>query len=152
MNGTMHIENIISEQTNVFIAIPTKVKYTQESGLSNWEGVVGSTIVGRQSSPYYTTQIPNFEYAEEVELGSVSTIGERAFQASPNLKKVSIPIYVQAIEANAFRDCAKLTAAIIPNNVTSIGDEAFRGCISMETLVIGNKVRSIGAIGFYNCK
>lgn len=49
------------------IIIPTKVKYTAASGLSDWEGNIVGQIVG--SSGQATTQIPNISSAISIELG-----------------------------------------------------------------------------------
>jgi len=44
----------------------TYVTYTEESGLPDWWGEIKGEISGSSSSPYYTTQIPNMEYARTI--------------------------------------------------------------------------------------
>ncbi len=73
----------------------TRVKYTTESGHSDWEG----DIVGELTS----SSIPNKEHIEEVEIGS----------------------HVTSIGHEAFYECTGLTSVTIPDSVTNIGEWAF---------------------------
>ena len=78
----------------------TIVRYTAASGLSDWSGNIVGSISGRSSSPYYTAQIPNVQYAREIEIGNtVTSIGDRW----------------------AFYNCGSLTSVTIPDSVTYIG-------------------------------
>jgi hypothetical protein len=100
----------------------TRVKYTQASGLADWEGDIVGEIVGQGSSPWYTTQIPNIQYANTVQIGNnVSSIGNSAFNGCSNLMCVAIPNIVTNIGDFAFSRCSMLMSITIPNSVTSIG-------------------------------
>ncbi len=62
---------------------------------------------------------------------------------------------VTSIGDSAFEGCAALAAIVIPNSVTSIGDSAFAGCTALTSITISDSVTSIGHwafsnTGFYN--
>ena len=63
---------------------------------------------------------------------NVTSIGEKAFKGSSQLKTVSIPDGVTSIGEDAFRMCNLLTSVSLPNSVTSIGKGAFR-CARLRT-------------------
>lgn len=135
---------------DIVIGERTRVKYTAESGLPDWEG----DIVGEISGGSYkaTSQIPNVTSAEEVELGThVTSIGKSAFYLCTNLTRVTIPDSVTSIGFVAFTGCQKLTSITIPSSVTSIGDNVFSSCIGLTDVVIGNGVTSIGNSAFSSC-
>jgi hypothetical protein len=63
------VTNSIVITTGPVVKTTTVVKYTTESGLSDWEG----DIVGELGS----NSIPNMEYVQEVEIGThVTSIGD----------------------------------------------------------------------------
>ena len=57
--------------------------------------------------------------------GSVTSIGDGAFQACACLTNITIPDSVKYIGRYAFSGCTSLTSIIVPDSVTSIGDSAF---------------------------
>ena len=57
--------------------------------------------------------------------GSVTNIGDSAFDGCKGLTSITIPISVTSIGDYAFRNCSGLTSVTIPNSVTSIGYGAF---------------------------
>lgn len=103
----------------------TKVKYTQESGLPDWEGVITGTLSGNtNNSPYYTTQIPNVQYAKEIQIGNKITSITNAALCCESLTSVTIPESVTDIGFAAF-SLSGITEITIPNTVESIWNCAF---------------------------
>ena len=58
---------------------------------------------------------------------------------------------VTSIGNYAFEYCTGLTSITIPDSVTSIGDYAFSDCDGLTSVKIGSGVTSIGYIAFYAC-
>ena len=84
--------------------------------------------------------------------GSVTCIGECAFDGCKSLTSITIPKRVTSIGDSAFTGCRSLTSITIPNSVTSIGDSAFFGCRSLTSITIPNSVTSIGGGAFAGCE
>lgn len=128
----------------------TRVKYTAESGLSDWEGDIVGELSG--TSGRATTQIPNVTSAEEVKLGThITSIGAYALYECRGLTSVTIPDSVTSIGNFAFYGCNSLNSVTIPNSVTSIGFSAFSYCRGMTSVTIPNSVTSIGRYAFQYC-
>ena len=83
--------------------------------------------------------------------GSVTSIGDSAFEGCSGLTSVFIPNSVTSIGNSAFVGCSGLTSVVIPNSVTSIGGGAFYNCSKLTSVTIGNGVTSIGYAAFYEC-
>lgn len=128
----------------------TKVKYTDESGLSDWEGLIVGHIEGSQDQP--TEQIPNVQQAKEIILGDrVTNIGQCVFYNCENLTEVKIPLNVTSIGRGAFLQCRNLIDLDIPDSVRSIGAYAFSSCTSFRNPIIPDSVTSIGDNAFIHC-
>jgi hypothetical protein len=84
--------------------------------------------------------------------GSVTSIGDYAFEGCGGLTSVTIPGSVTNIGLQAFSDCLSLTNATIANGVTSIGDYAFESCTSLTSVTIPRSVTSIGLGPFEFCR
>ena len=84
--------------------------------------------------------------------GSVTCIGECAFDGCKSLTSITIPKRVTSIGDSAFTGCRSLTSITIPNSVTSIGGGAFAGCESLTSITIPNSVTSIGGSAFADCE
>ena len=83
--------------------------------------------------------------------GSVTSIGDSAFEDCTGLTSITIPNSVTSIGDWAFRDCEGLTSITIGNSVTSIGKYAFHHCTGLTSITIPNSVTSIGDGAFYYC-
>ena len=83
--------------------------------------------------------------------GSVTSIGDYAFQYCSSLTSITIPDSVTSIGDSAFEGCSSLTSITIPDSVTSIGGSAFRNCRSLTSITIPDSVTSIGRSAFSGC-
>ena len=82
---------------------------------------------------------------------SVTNIGWSAFSLCKSLTSIVIGSGVTSIGERAFYDCGSLKSIVIPDSVTSIGKEAFWCCFSLESIVIPDRVTSIGDLAFSGC-
>ena len=83
--------------------------------------------------------------------GSVTSIGESAFQGCSSLVSVYIPSSVTSIGSYAFYSCSSLTSISIPKGVTFIGNSAFSGCPSLTSISISSGVTFIAYDAFSDC-
>ena len=83
--------------------------------------------------------------------GSVTSIGNYAFEGCTSLTSITIPDSVTSIGSYTFSGCDSLTSVTIGNGVTSIGGSAFYSCDSLTSITIGNGVTSIGSYAFAHC-
>ncbi|MDY3108855.1 MAG: leucine-rich repeat protein [Lachnospiraceae bacterium] len=66
--------------------------------------------------------------------GSVTSIGDNAFEGCTGLTSVTIPASVTHIGEFAFSGCGALTSITVPDSVTSIGKRAFVGCKGLTSI------------------
>ena len=83
--------------------------------------------------------------------GSVTSIGDYAFNECSGLTSITIPDSVTSIGVQAFSGCSGLTSITIPDSVTSIGSYAFYNCSGLTSITIPDSVISIGQYAFYYC-
>ncbi len=83
--------------------------------------------------------------------GTVTSIGNTAFENCTELENVTITDDVTSIEKFAFIDCTKLKKVTIGNGVTSIEESSFAGCTELKDVTIGNNVTSINEFAFRYC-
>ena len=81
---------------------------------------------------------------------SVVTIGKNAFIRCSSLYSVTFGSNVETIGEGAFTDCG-LSSVVIPNSVKTIGVDAFNSCYGLESVTIGSNVETIGDRVFYKC-
>lgn len=80
--------------------------------------------------------------------GSVTTIGDWAFNGCTGLTSLHLPSSVTEIGGYAFNGCTGLTSVTIPSGVTSIGGYAFNGCERLATVTINSN--AIASQGYYS--
>ena len=68
--------------------------------------------------------------------GTVTSIGDEAFEGCATLYGVTIPGSVTNIESEAFENCGSFTSIAIPVSVTSIDDSAFSACWGMTNISV----------------
>lgn len=106
--------------------------------------------------PDGTTEIKDYAFAygnfKSVTIpGSVTSIGNGAFENCTNLTSIEIPNSVTIIDAGAFVRSG-LTSVEIPGNVTSIGQNAFGSCTNLSSVAMLDGVVSIGPLAFSQCE
>lgn len=68
--------------------------------------------------------------------GSVTKIGDHAFQGCTSLTGVTFPDGLTEIGSFAFSGCTALTAVTLPAGVTHVGLYAFSGCAKLEQITL----------------
>ncbi len=68
--------------------------------------------------------------------GSVTSIGNYAFDDCSGLTSITIPDSVTSIGNYAFWSCGELTSITIGNGVTSIGKDAFSYCSELTSIIV----------------
>ncbi len=63
--------------------------------------------------------------------GSVTRIGNYAFDGRLDLKTITIPSAITAIGDYAFKDCINLTSIVVPETVTELGIGVFLDCVGL---------------------
>ena len=83
--------------------------------------------------------------------GSVTSIGDYAFEGRAGFTEITIPDSVLAIGDSAFEDCDALTTVSLGNGVKTVGKRAFASCESLSQIDLGQSVHTIDDFGFaYN--
>ena len=133
--------------------------YTTSGGtvtITRYTGAGGAVAIPSTIDGLPVTRIGDFAFdttsVTSVSIpGSVTSIGDFAFQECASLTNATIPSAVTSIGEGAFSYCTKLTGGNIPNSVTSIGSDAFRNCAAITGFTIGSGVTSIGSFAFTGC-
>jgi hypothetical protein len=107
----------------------------------------GLTVTSIGDSAFFETALTSVTIP-----GSVTTIGEDAFEFCFSLTNVTIPNSVTNVGQYAFARCYSLTSVTIPNSVTGIGDGAFEFCYDLTSVTIPHSVTSIGSYAFFACE
>lgn len=121
------------------------------SGAFDYSGLEAVSIPNKKINwgwnVFSNTPIQSVEWNNENPI-----IPDSAFMGCYNLKNVTIPEGVTAINNSAFADCTSLTNVSIPESVTELGDSVFSGCSSLEKISIPKTVTYFGNDVFYNCR
>lgn len=144
-----------ANENTMYVVLPdpvllTRVKYTTDSGLPDWEGDIVGELIGEEDQGEYepTTQIPNVKQAEEIIVGSNAQIGDGALASCPHLTKVTIPGNATVIGDSAFWNDTSLSNVTIPEGVTTLDSSAFVFCSSLTSITIPASVTTIGSWAF----
>lgn len=83
---------------------------------------------------------------------AVTRIGEQAFEVCTSLKSITIPEGVTEIGFDTFKECTALTDIVLPDSVTYIDGYSFDGCTALSSIVIPAGVTKLGCCAFRNCR
>ena len=72
--------------------------------------------------------------------GSVTNIGDSAFEGCRALTNATIPTNLTSIGNGVFAGCSYLPKVTIPDSVTSLGDGAFGDCYDLSNFTIPGSV------------
>ena len=82
--------------------------------------------------------------------GCVKEIGWAAFYYCTGLKRVTLQNGVEIIGSGSFQKCEKLANITLPNSIRTIRDYAFGDCSNLTAISIPEGVEIICAAAFYN--
>ena len=83
--------------------------------------------------------------------GTVTIIGEKAFNSCTELKSVNIPEGVTELGTNMFNKCEALETIVLPSTLETLGNNAFKGCKELTEISLPENLTSIGLNCFQNC-
>ncbi len=133
-------KSITSIDVGAFYTCSDLTKITVEEGNPKYHST-GNCLIETKSKTLIlgcnTSVIPND--------GSVTKIGDSAFESYHNITNIIIPDGVASIGNRAFLDC-RFTSVTIPDSVTSIGNEAFFSCNNLTDIYFTGTVEEWNAI------
>jgi hypothetical protein len=83
--------------------------------------------------------------------GSVTSIGEYAFDQCTSLTNLTLEDGITNIGGLAFLYCTNLTSVTIPGSVTSFGEQAFLQCTGLTNVTLGSGITNIPYLAFSEC-
>lgn len=83
--------------------------------------------------------------------GTITSIGESAFEGCALLEKVKLGEGMSAIPFMAFFNCSSLKTIAIPKGIEFIDENAFEGCSSLLTVVLPSTLTSVADSAFEYC-
>lgn len=83
-----------------------------------------------------------------VDLGSVLTVGNKAFLACSNMIRVDCGDSLVLIGEGAFENCTLLEEIVLPNSLTDVRSRAFADCSELALAVYYGKEAEFGNISF----
>ena len=140
------------------ITIPSSVKSIGNQAFRHCSGLKNITV--EKGNKYYhsagnclietasKTLIVGCKNSVIPDDGSVTSIGDGAFEYCKDLTSITIPNSVMSVGHSAFYSCRSLTGITIPDSVTSIGNYAFGYCTSLINITVPDGVTSIGHKAF----
>lgn len=120
------------------VSLPTSLKTIGSSAFRHCSSLsaVNNTSYLKTIESYAFADCPNLI---TISLGSVTSIGNYAFNGCSSLTSITFSSNLTSIGQNAFQNCSGLTSLTIPKNVTSIGAWAFRGCTGLSSIIVDSE-------------
>ncbi len=90
-------------------------------------------------------------YLEDLDLGSVTEMGEDIFYCCTALQHITIPEGITTLTGSVFGGCTALKQITLPESLEVIGSGCFYNCIALEEITIPASVTAIHENAFFNC-
>ena len=143
------------------INIPASVTKISGSSFSGCSDLI-NIVVDKNNPVYYSLNNCIIELATKTLIrgckasvipsdGSVTSIGDSAFDGCSGLTSITIPENVTLIGSAAFLYCADLTEIDLPDSVETIARGAFSGCVSLTNIKLPDRLISIEILAFKDC-
>ena len=91
---------------------------------------LGIYKIGADARPSGVVVIPN----------KVITLATRVFQNDGNVTNITLPPYLQEIQARAFENCTLLETIIFPQSIQTIHEYAFNGCEKIQAINVPDNI------------
>ncbi len=82
----------------------------------------------------------------------VTNIGNSAFTACDELRRIVLPDTVVSIENGAFKGCSNLVDAVLSKDLKSIGSLSFAGCTNLKRVTLPNCLDRFEINSFRDCR
>ncbi|MBR5947873.1 MAG: leucine-rich repeat protein [Clostridia bacterium] len=129
-------ETIEQPRKNTYAGIESEeaqsVSYRSEDNV--WTYTVNSD--GTITLSAYSGSASDLIIPEVVDGQSVSGVGNSLFANHSEIRSVSLPSSVTAINAYAFSGCTSLTDIVLPEGLTYLAARAFNGCTSLVSVYV----------------
>ena len=90
-------------------------------------------------------------YLEQIDISSVSEIGEDVFYCCNALNSMTIPEGITVLTGSVFGNCTSLESVTLPSTLEAIGSGCFYNCLALENITIPESVNTINDNAFFNC-
>ena len=90
-------------------------------------------------------------YLEEINLSSVTEMGEDVFYYCTSLKSMMLPEGITMLTGAAFGNCTALESVTLPETLEIIGSGCFYNCLALKNITIPASVTTINENAFLNC-
>lgn len=129
----------------------TEADFVVEDGvLVKYTGQGGDVVVPEDVTRIHFCAFRDVKKPYRVTLPHGITTIERGTFRNTDLRQITIPDSVTAIEEDAFKFCRKLKEVALPDSVATIGQEAFRYCDELTHVTIPQGA-SVGDGAFADC-
>ena len=90
-------------------------------------------------------------YLEEINLNSVTEMGEDIFYNCTALQSMIVPEGITMLTGSTFGNCTSLKTVTLPETLEVIGSGCFYNCVALEQITIPEAVNTINENAFFNC-
>ena len=147
------LEAVVIAKDNPAFTVENGVLYNKDKSTllyypRNMTTVDGTFTTSANIGPYafYKTMLTKIVITD-----GAKTIGDGAFNSSPNLKELVIADSVTSIGAGAFGSASKLAKINIPAGITDLPEGFFKGCTSLREMTVPATITTINKQLFLRC-